>query len=290
MISVLVTGKDSQLALCLKDLEESYPLIDFTFRNSTELDITSKTSIAHNFKSKSFDYCVNCAAYTAVDKAESEPKKAKLVNTIGAKNLALACKKYNTILIHISTDFVFDGKKNEPYLETDITNPINTYGKTKRDGEIEIVNTISNYIIIRTSWLYSQYGNNFVKTVLRLSEEKKEINVVNNQFGSPTYAMDLANFICEIIDSKKATFGIFHFANIGCISWFDFAKKIKEILNLKLNINPVSSINYQTTASRPNYSVLYTSNTRKVFDTRLDFWTDALQRNFVIVFKNKSFR
>lgn len=276
MISVLVTGKDSQLAMCIKDLQGKHPLLDFTFKDSKELDIISKASISKTFEANPYDYCVNCAAYTAVDKAESEPEKAKAVNTFGAKNLAVACKENNTVLIHISTDFVFDGKQNTPYTEEDETNPINVYGKTKRDGELEIENVLEEYFIIRTSWLYSQYGNNFVKTILKLSQEKEEINVVNDQIGSPTYALDLANFILNIICRESKKYGVYHFSNNGEISWYDFAIEIVNLFKLDIKVNPIKTSSYISLAPRPNYCVMDLTKTDKIFNIKTINWMDSV--------------
>lgn len=287
MISVLVTGKDSQLAMCIKDLQEKHPLLDLTFKNSKELDITSEASISKAFEDKPYDYCVNCAAYTAVDKAESEQEKAIAVNTIGAKNLAVACKENNTVLIHISTDFVFDGKQNIPYTEEDETNPINVYGKTKRDGEREISNTIRTYFIIRTSWLYSNYGNNFVKTILRLSNKKEEINVVNDQIGSPTYALDLANFILNIISRESKKYGVYHYSNNGEISWYDFAVEIVNLFKLDVKVNPIKISNYISLASRPNYSVLDIYKTKRTFHIKPKNW-DVILATFLRNYNNSS--
>ncbi|SHG80877.1 dTDP-4-dehydrorhamnose reductase [Winogradskyella jejuensis] len=281
MISVLVTGKDSQLAQCIRDLQENCPEISFDFKNSKELDITSEQSVAKTFKAKTYDYCVNCAAYTAVDKAEIEPQKAKLVNTIGVKNLALACKRHNVVLIHISTDFVFDGKKKTPYTEEDQTNPINVYGKTKRDGEIEIQKTLKRYFIIRTSWLYSNHSNNFVRTILRLSNEKEEIDVVNDQIGCPTYASDLSVFICKIITLNSEHYGIYHFSNEGKATWYGFAKQIIEYWQLNLKLNSVNSNEYITKAKRPGFSVLDTSKAKHTFEIITKEWKSSLYKCFL---------
>lgn len=280
MISVLVTGKDSQLALCIRDLQGNYPSVNFTFKNSKELDITSEDSIAKNFRLNGYKYCINCAAYTAVDKAESEPEKAKAVNTVGAKNLAEACRKYNVILIHISTDFVFDGKKETPYTEEDPSNPINVYGKTKRDGEIEIDKVLDKYFIIRTSWLYSQYGNNFFKTMLRLSKEREELNVVDNQFGSPTNANNLAELIVKLISTKNKAYGVYHFSDKGTTSWYGFAREIFSRSGVKVHLNAITSSDFYTPANRPKFSVLDTSKILKELEVTNQEWKDVLKQLF----------
>jgi len=276
MISVAVTGKNSQLARCIKDEEKNYPNISITYFNSKSLDITDIKTIEEKFNENNFDYCINCAAYTNVEKAEIEPEKAKSVNTKGALNIAKVCKKHKTVLIHISTDFVFDGKKRKPYTEEDKTNPLNVYGKTKRDGELEIIKTIHTHFIIRTSWLYSEYGKNFVKTILKLSKEKEKIDVVNDQIGSPTYAGDLASSILRIISSEINKYGIYHFSNKGKISWYEFACKIIEILSLNVKIKPISNKKYQTKTIRPKYSVLAKTKINREYDLIIPDWELSL--------------
>jgi dTDP-4-dehydrorhamnose reductase len=275
MIKVLVTGKDSQLAKCLNDIK-SYPSISFTFKDSIILDITDNNSVEVNFTETNYDYCVNCAAYTAVDLAEEEPEKARNINTIGVKNLAEACEKHKVTLIHISTDFVFDGESKIPYSETDRKNPLGVYGKTKSDGENKIIDILDSYFIIRTSWLYSQYNTNFLKTMLSLSKIKEEISVVNDQIGCPTNANDLADLICNIISSNSKTFDIYHFCNKGEVNWFGFAEEIFKKWNLEVGVKPIKTIEYPTPAKRPSYSVLDTSKTEKTFHFNINNWKDAL--------------
>ena len=198
-MNILVTGANGQLATCIKKSEASHSDFNFIYKNSDELDITDTTSVNRIFKKNAINFCVNCAAYTAVDKAESDQEKAFNVNVNGSENLARACAEYNSKLIHISTDFVFDGSSKTPYKEDNNTNPLGVYGSTKLDGEQIIQKSFEQYFIIRTSWLYSEYGNNFVKTMLRLSENRDELGVVSDQFGTPTYAKDLAYVILKII-------------------------------------------------------------------------------------------
>ncbi|WP_262890108.1 dTDP-4-dehydrorhamnose reductase [Winogradskyella haliclonae] len=280
-MSVLVIGKDSQLAQCIMDCEKNFPEIDFSYKDSKELDITDEKSVKKIFEDYTFNYCINCAAYTNVDKAETEPLRAKTVNTIGAQNIARACKVNGSILIHISTDFVFDGEKKTPYIEEDYTNPINVYGKTKRDGELEIEKTLEKYFIIRTSWLYSQKGSNFLKTILRIAKERKEISVVNDQFGSPTYALDLAHLTLKIISSKSNNYGTYHYSNLGKISWYDFALEISKTWKLDLKINPIKAKDYITHAVRPSYSVLDSSKAQKSFNIKAIKWNESLQKCFL---------
>lgn len=275
MIKVLVTGKDSQLAKCLNDIK-SYPSISFTFKDSIILDITDNNSVEVNFTETNYDYCVNCAAYTAVDLAEEEPEKARNINTIGVKNLAEACEKHKVTLIHISTDFVFDGESKIPYSETDRKNPLGVYGKTKSDGENKIIDILDSYFIIRTSWLYSQYNTNFLKTMLSLSKSNEEIKVVDDQIGSPTNANELAQLICEIINSDSNAFGVYHFCNKDETSWFNFAKEIFRVWSVRVELKPIKTSEYSTSTNRPKYSVLDTSKTENTFGLTINGWKAAL--------------
>ena len=238
MKTILVTGKDSQLAQCINDIEYILPSFKFIYKNSKDLDITNFKSLNDFFRTQKIDFCINCAAYTAVDKAEIEVQHAQQVNEIGPKNLATLCSLFNTTLIHISTDFVFDGKKKSPYTELDQTNPLNVYGQTKLNGENQIIENAIKYYIIRTSWLYSEYGHNFLKTIHKLSKIKSEISVIDNQIGSPTYAGDLANFILKIVNSKSNSYGIYNYSNLGEVSWYEFGLKISNMWNLSIDINP----------------------------------------------------
>lgn len=263
---ILITGSNGQLGKCIQDVAEEYPEYDFHFKTSTDLDITSQEKINTLFAREKFDYCINCAAYTSVDKAETDKKNAFLVNAEAVKYLAEACKYNNTTLIHISTDFVFDGTKGIPYTEDDLPNPINVYGASKLKGEQYIQGILNNFFIIRTSWVYSEYGHNFVKTMLRLGEDREELSVVNDQIGTPTYAGDLANTIMEIIITKTTNFGLYHYSNEGLISWYDFAKAIFAIKGMNIKVNPIPSEAYPTPAKRPIYSVLDKTKIKQVFN------------------------
>tara|TARA_R110000868_G_scaffold111489_1_gene301035 strand:- start:8877 stop:9719 length:843 start_codon:yes stop_codon:yes gene_type:complete len=258
-LKILITGANGQLGLCLKDISVEYPLYNFDFKTSKQLDITNRNEVSTLFLSENYDYCINCAAYTAVDKAESEKEQAFLVNAEAVKYLAETCKITNTVLIHISTDFVFDGTKDSPYTEEDQPNPINIYGASKLKGEQYVQNILTNYFIIRTSWVYSEHGNNFVKTMLRLANERDEISVVNDQIGSPTYARDLAEVIMEIINYHSTDFGLHHYCNKGSISWYDFAIELFKQRQIKIKVKPISTLEYKTAAKRPKYSVLKTT-------------------------------
>ena len=276
----------------------NYPEVKFIFCDSKELDITQKDNCFEVFKKYNPNYCINAAAYTAVDKAENEPEKAHLINVIGAKNLAEVCKEFDTTLLHISTDFVFDGNlenlspraQSRGYNEEDIPNPTGVYGQTKLDGEKAIQQTWEKHFIIRTSWVYSQFGNNFMKTMLRLASERDTISVVNDQIGTPTNAVDLAEVLVKIIchtersrsanNSQLATFnfGIYNFSNEGQCSWYDFAKEIFKQNNISINLQPIPTTSFPTPAKRPSYSVLDKSKIKKVFGVEVKNWEKSLRQ------------
>ena len=282
---VLVTGANGQLGQSIQSIAGSYPDIQFVFCSSSDLDITNKENCVFVFDKSNPDYCINAGAYTAVDKAESESEKAHLINVIGAKNLAEACKDFGVTLIHISTDFVFDGNKSLPYTEEDATNPQSIYGQTKLDGESAIQKIINNYFIIRTSWVYSQFGNNFMKTILRLAKERKSLNIVSDQIGTPTNAIDLAEAILKITlfsslskaEGRGEAFGIYNFSNEGECSWYDFAKKILEINNINIDLQPIHTTSYPTPAKRPKYSVLNKSKIKNRFGIEIKSWEESLE-------------
>lgn len=274
---VLVAGASGQLGQALQAIAPSYRELTFHFASSGEADITDKSSLDEVFGRVKPDFCINAAAYTAVDKAESEPDKAFSVNVTGARNLAEVCRSNKTTLIHISTDFVFDGNKQSPYNENDPTHPQSVYGQSKRDGEIEIENILPQHYIIRTSWLYSQFGNNFMKTMLRLAQERPSLSVVNDQTGTPTHAVDLAKALITIILSKKEAYGIYHYSNEGTATWYDFAKKIFEVNNIDIELHPIPTSAYPTPAQRPKYSVLDKSRIKREFGIKIAHWEDTLK-------------
>lgn len=284
---VLVTGANGQVGQSLQFIAPKYTNIQFVFCDSSTLDITNLNNVEQLFKQFKPNFCINAAAYTAVDKAESEPGKARLINVDGAKNLAEVCKEFDTILLHISTDFVFDGTKNTPYTEEDIPNPTGVYGQTKLDGEKAIQETWHKHFIIRTSWVYSQFGNNFMKTMLRLASERDKLSVVNDQIGTPTNAVDLAEVLIKIIlktrNSQPVTrnFGIYNFSNEGQCSWYDFANKIFEFNNIKINLEPIPTISFPTPAKRPAYSVLDKSKIKNRFSPEISgevkYWETSLK-------------
>jgi dTDP-4-dehydrorhamnose reductase len=276
-MKILVTGSNGQLGKSLRDTSLVFPEYDWHFKSSNDLNITSKEAISEVFKKEKFDYCINCAAYTAVDKAEVDKNQAFLVNAKALEYLAQNCEKFNCVLIHVSTDFVFDGLKKTAYTEIDKTNPINEYGKSKLQGEENVGRFCSKYYILRTSWVYSNYGNNFLITILRLEKEKKQLSIVNDQFGTPTYAGDIANAIMRIVQSNTSQYGIYHYSNEGETNWFDFAKAILKFTDSKIEISPVSSSQYLTAAKRPKNSVLNKDKIKKTFQLNIPNWKDSLE-------------
>lgn len=273
---VLVTGANGQLGQAIQSIAKNYLNLNFVFCNSTDLDISNKENCQAVFRKIKPDYCINAAAYTAVDKAESEQYKAELINVIGAKNIAETCNELDAKLIHISTDFVFDGSNNIPYTENQIPNPRGVYGQTKLDGEREIQNVFQNYYIIRTSWVYSQFGNNFMKTMLRLASERTSLSVVNDQIGTPTNAVDLAEALVQIVLNNNQ-YGIYNFSNEGQCSWYDFAKKIFEINNVNIDLKAIPTSEFPTPAERPKYSVLDKSKIKSTFGITIKTWEESLK-------------
>lgn len=277
---ILVTGSNGQLGNELQELAPNFPGYDFLFVTKAELNIANSDAMATYFSKHPIDYCINCAAYTAVDKAESEQENAFLINATAVANLACICKKNNTQLIHISTDYVFDGTASEPYKETDKTNPVSVYGKSKLQGEVSALENYPAAIIIRTAWVYSSFGNNFVKTMMRLMKERESINVVNDQLGCPTYAADFAAAIMQIIVSGKSKEnpGIYHYTNAGITNWYEFAVAIKELTGINCVVNPITTAEFPTAAKRPAYSVLNTARIKNTFSVDIPNWKTSLQK------------
>jgi len=282
---VLVIGTNGQLGKSIKKVISKVSQKKFfIFVGRDELDLSKEDSINNYFEGNDqFDVIVNCAAYTAVDKAEEEVVLANQVNHIAVKKLANIASDQQAKLIHISTDYVFNGQSDEPYAETDETSPINMYGLTKRAGEQALQDVMPmNAIIIRTSWLYSEYGNNFVKTMIRISKERDEINVVSDQVGSPTYATDLANSILEIINSEsyktmnKAT-EIYHYSNKGAVSWYGFAKEIFKIAKVRCKVNPITTQQYVLPAKRPRKVLTSKDKIARAFNIKTPEWRESLQ-------------
>jgi len=273
---ILVTGANGQLGKELQELSDEFLVFDFIFLSREELSIHDAESVKQAFKKYAPQYCINCAAYTAVDKAETDQENAFLINGEATGVLASACKEYNTRFIHISTDYVFDGKATAPYKTDAATNPQSIYGESKLLGEQKAIACNDQTVIIRTSWVYSAFGKNFVKTMLRLMSEKTEINVVNDQVGSPTYAADLAKAILSIVSSGNWYPGIYHFSNKGVISWYDFAVAIKELSGSHCTVNPIPSSAYPTLAKRPFYSAMDTSRIVEVYGIEPEDWKSSL--------------
>lgn len=276
MTTVLVTGANGQLGKSIHRIASNYPELKFIFTDVADLDITNSEVVDVFFQSNKMAYCINCAAYTNVDKAEEEVDKAFLINATAVKNLAESCRNSRTVLIHVSTDFVFDGTKESPYTEEDTPNPLSVYGKSKLKGEAYIQEIWDKHFIVRTSWLYSEYGSNFVKTMLRLAETRDEISVVNDQIGSPTYAGDLASFLLEIIDKSSKNYGLYHYSNEGSISWHDFAVEIFKQHKKAVRVVPILTSAYPTAAKRPAYSVLDNVRLKKELKTTPPFWSASL--------------
>jgi dTDP-4-dehydrorhamnose reductase len=276
MIKILVTGGRGQLAQCLNHVIRKHVGLDVDFQDLPALDITNVQQLTSYFSKNKLDYCINCAAFTAVDLAEEQSELAYTVNAEGPKNIAMICQKYNVRLIQISTDFVFDGKKDTPYLETDAPNPLSVYGASKLQGEQNIQHNMEKYFIIRTSWLYSEYGNNFLKTMLKLSETHKQLNVVSDQIGSPTYAGDLAEFLIKIVLSSSVNYGIYHYSNLGAISWYDFACGIFTKFEKNVDVRPVKTKEHPTAAKRPRFSVLNYKKAENSFNHSIKDWKRSL--------------
>lgn len=277
-MKILVTGSGGQLGSEIKSLSEELTKLTFDFTDFPETDITNRDQINELFEAGQYDYCINCAAYTAVDKAEEDRDVADSINVLGSENLARACNVWGTTLFHISTDFVFDGTSSKPLAETEPTHPVNYYGTSKLKGEQAVADHLKQYFIFRTSWLYSTFGNNFVKTMLRLSQSKDQLGIIADQIGSPTYARDLARVILKIIDSQSTAYGLYHYSNEGVASWYDFTCAIFEYRNIQTKVNPIPTTNYPTPAARPHYSVMDKAKFRDTFGIEISHWRDSLKQ------------
>ena len=281
--NILVTGANGQLGQEFQQLEKNFPSLNFLFVSKNELSIADENAVNTFFKNKQIDICINCAAYTAVDKAETDKETAIAVNAIAVGYLAKACKNHNAKFIHISTDYVFDGKGIKPFTENDQTNPVNFYGQTKLSGELNAIKENEETIIIRTAWVYSSFGNNFVKTMIRLMNERESIGVINDQYGCPTFAADLAQAIMQIIVGNNFIAGIYHYSNKGKISWYDFAKEISQQINSHCVVNEITTSQFPTPAARPSYSVLDTSKIAETFNITITEWKESLQKCLVLL-------
>lgn len=281
--TILVTGSSGQLGQSLQAKVQNYPDITFTFATRTEIDLSKPQSIINYFQQYHFDLIINCAAYTAVDNAETEPALADQINHLAVKQLAEMAKQNNCKLIHISTDYVFNGMHYRPYIETDEVEPQSVYGQSKLNGEHALVTALpNNGLIIRTSWVYSENGNNFVNTMLRLGNERDALNVIFDQVGTPTYVGDLTTAIMSIVTSRKfhqtnLPTEIYHYSNEGVCSWYDFAYTIFQLANINCEVSPVETKDYPTPATRPHYSLLNKAKIKQDYHLTIPYWKDSLQ-------------
>lgn len=277
-MDILVLGGVGQLGQCLSKVASERGITSITFVDEHIGNILDKKVLTALFMKEQPKFVINCAAYTAVDKAEDEQEVSHQINCVGAKNVAELCAEFNATLLHVSTDFVFEGNVPKLLTEDFDTNPINVYGKTKLDGEKAVISSLASYYIVRTSWLYSEFANNFVKTMLRLGRERDELGVIVDQIGSPTYAIDLANALLDIIISEKQAYGIYHYSNEGAVSWYDFAQAIFEIGNISVKVKPLKTSEYPTKAVRPSFSVMDKSKIKTVFGIEVPYWRDSLNK------------
>jgi dTDP-4-dehydrorhamnose reductase len=279
-MKILVTGSNGQLGSEIKALKSAYPALMFLFSDLPELDICKLALLSDFVKENEIQAIINCAAYTAVDKAEEDVEIAGLVNASAVGNLITVAEEHQLKLIHISTDYVFDGTSFVPYIEDMPVSPLGVYGVTKREGEEFVINSSAEAILIRTSWLYSSFGNNFVKTMLRLGNDRDSLGVIFDQVGTPTYAKDLAQTCLEILSKSErldAQGKVYHFSNEGVASWYDFAKAIMKMGEVVCQVNPIESKDYPTPAARPHYSVLNKSKIKANFGIQIPYWRDSLK-------------
>jgi dTDP-4-dehydrorhamnose reductase len=273
---ILVTGAGGQLGQELQAASSNYPQFEFHFFTKAELPVDDAASVSTHFSTIGPAICINAAAYTAVDKAEQEKEAAFRINGEAVGIIAAACRKQNTWLIHISTDYVFDGNSSTPLKEDDLVSPVNTYGESKLKGEQLALSSNDLTIIIRTSWVYSEFGNNFVKTMMRLMKEKDQINVIDDQYGSPTYAGDLADAILQILSGDNLVPGIYNYSNEGKITWYEFAQGIKERIGSSCKINPIPTAQYPTPAKRPHFSLLDKKKIIETYKLKTIAWQESL--------------
>lgn len=277
MNTILIIGGKGQLGQCLQEkVKIADPANTFIFLGSADVDITDAAQIEAIFQQYEPAYCINCAAYTAVDNAEEEQDLAFEINEAAVKRLAESCLKHHTTLIHISTDFVFNGDSSIPLTEALPTNPVNVYGLSKLKGELQVQELMEQYYIIRTSWLYSEKANNFCKTMLKLAQSRDSLTVIYDQVGTPTYAMDLAEVILNIISNDNKAYGLYHYSNEGVASWYDFAKAIFEFAEVDMKVTPVASAAFVTKAKRPHYSVLDKTKIKEKLGIEIPYWRDSL--------------
>lgn len=273
---ILIFGGIGQLAQCINKITSIRGYTATVFLDEIEGNVVDLDILSNLFAKEKPDFAINCAAYTAVDKAEEDFHMCKKINKDGAANLAKLCAKFSVTLIHVSTDFVFEGNVPKLLNEEDDTKPINIYGRTKLDGELEIVKSLKEYYILRTSWLYSEFANNFVKTMRKLGKDRDELSVIVDQVGTPTYAIDLAGAILDIIESDNKAYGTYHYSNEGVTSWYDFAKGIFDISEITVKLNPIPGSAYPTNAVRPAFSVMDKTKIKDTFGMQIPYWRDSL--------------
>jgi dTDP-4-dehydrorhamnose reductase len=277
-MKTLVLGASGQLGQCLKKVAAQKNMNNLSFPDENKANILDKDLLKVLFAEQKPEFVINCAAYTAVDKAEDDVDLCRKVNKEGAFNIAEICKDYNATLIHVSTDFVFEGNGHDLLKEDDEAKPVNIYGVTKLAGEYDVISTLSKYFILRTSWLYSEYGNNFVKAMLKFGAERDELNIIADQVGTPTYAIDLAEAILHIIESGQTDYGVYHYSNEGVTSWYDFAMGIFDISKTRVKVNPIPTSMYPTRAVRPKFSVMDKTKIKSVFGLQIPYWRESLVR------------
>lgn len=285
MITILITGANGQVGQCFQQLATQHPRWQFVFNDFPELDITDRKAVRHFFRQNKINWCVNCAAYTAVDKAESERDKARKINVAGAKNLAEACAGQGVPFVHLSTDYVYHNRQNTPFREGDPVSPKSVYARTKLAGDRAALRANPLAMIVRTSWVYSEFGNNFVKTMLRLGTERPSLNVVFDQIGTPTYAPDLAAAVLRVIQKienkevePQTVAGIWHYSNEGVTSWYDFAKAIFEIKKMPCRVLPIETKDFPTPALRPPFSLLNKGKIKAAFGLEISHWRESLEK------------
>ncbi len=278
MATILVTGANGQLGNELRVVSVNYPNHHFIFTDLAELDICDESSVDQIVNANSVDYILNCAAYTAVDKAEDDEETCFKINKNAVEVLAKVAYKYKVKVIHVSTDYVFDGKSFIPYTEDMIVSPSSVYGRSKQEGEAVLFENCNEAVVIRTSWLYSSFGNNFVKTMIRLGNERDSLNVIFDQIGTPTYAADLAQTMMQVVNAKDFIPGIYHFSNEGVCSWYDFTIAIHQSKNIECKVIPIESSAYPVRTPRPHYSVLNKAKIKSTYGIEIPHWMDGLKR------------
>lgn len=276
-MKILVLGASGQLGQCLKKVAAEKNITDISFPDETEGNILNVESLTTLFTEERPTHVINCAAYTAVDKAEDDVELCRKINKDGALNTAELCKSFGATLVHVSTDFVFEGNGHELLKEDDLAEPVNIYGVTKLEGELDVISVLPEHFILRTSWLYSEYGNNFVKAMLKFGAERDELNIIADQVGTPTYAIDLAEAILTIIGCGKTDYGVYHYSNEGVTSWYDFAMGIFDLSNTDVKVNPIPTAQYPTRAVRPKFSVMDKSKIKNTFGIAIPYWRESLK-------------